>query len=76
MSTFNYSDNVAAYPLPLVDSSRSYRRHPKWIKAKLPTGKNYQHLKRLMRGLELTPFVKKLNVQILVNVGMTEPQLL
>ncbi len=53
MSTFNYSDNVVAYPLPLVDSSHSYRRHPKWIKAKLPTGKNYQHLKRLMRGLEL-----------------------
>jgi lipoic acid synthetase len=29
------------------------RRHPEWIKAKLPSGENYHDLKRLLRGLNL-----------------------
>ena len=29
------------------------RRHPDWIKARLPSGENYHDLKRLLRGLEL-----------------------
>ena len=29
------------------------RRHPDWIKARLPSGENYQELKGLMRGLTL-----------------------
>ena len=29
------------------------RRHPDWIKARLPSGDNYQDLKRLLRGLNL-----------------------
>ena len=37
----------------MVKSSRLYRRHPKWIRAKLPAGQNYQHLKMLMKDLNL-----------------------
>ena len=29
------------------------RRHPEWIRARLPSGDNYQDLKRLLRGLNL-----------------------
>jgi lipoic acid synthetase len=29
------------------------RRHPDWIKARIPSGENYQDLKRLLRGLNL-----------------------
>src|SRR3954470_1532269 len=36
-----------------VDGSNALRRHPHWIKARLPTGENYQELKGILRGLEL-----------------------
>ena len=36
-----------------VDGSPALRRHPDWIKARIPSGENYQDLKRLLRGLEL-----------------------
>src|SRR5262249_6019240 len=36
-----------------ADGSNALRRHPEWIKARLPTGDNYQDLKRILRGLEL-----------------------
>jgi lipoic acid synthetase len=39
--------------LPASDGSVALRRHPDWIKAKLPSGENYQDLKRLLRGLNL-----------------------
>src|SRR6185436_13942998 len=29
------------------------RRHPDWIKARMPSGENYHDLKRLLRGLSL-----------------------
>jgi len=38
---------------PAVDGSTALRRHPEWIKARLPSGDNYHDLKRLMRGLTL-----------------------
>ncbi len=38
---------------PARDGSVAPRRHPDWIKARLPSGDNYQDLKRLMRGQAL-----------------------
>lgn len=35
------------------DGSVPLRRHPDWIKARLPTGENYHDLKGILRGLEL-----------------------
>jgi lipoic acid synthetase len=39
--------------LPAADGSNAPRRHPEWIRAKLPSGENYHDLKRLLRGLNL-----------------------
>jgi lipoic acid synthetase len=36
-----------------ADGSQPLRRHPDWIKARLPTGENYHDLKRILRGLTL-----------------------
>jgi lipoic acid synthetase len=36
-----------------TDETTPLRRHPDWIKARLPSGENYQDLKRLLRGLNL-----------------------
>ena len=36
-----------------ADGSNALRRHPDWIRAKLPSGENYHDLKRLLRGLNL-----------------------
>ncbi|HUR16053.1 MAG TPA: lipoyl synthase, partial [Candidatus Limnocylindrales bacterium] len=36
-----------------TDGSTALRRHPEWIKARLPSGENYQDLKRILRGLTL-----------------------
>jgi lipoic acid synthetase len=44
---------IAAYDRPAADGSVALRRHPDWIKARLPSGENYHDLKRLLRGLEL-----------------------
>jgi lipoic acid synthetase len=38
---------------PAADGSTALRRHPDWIKARLPSGDNYHDLKRIMRGLTL-----------------------
>jgi len=38
---------------PAEDGSTALRRHPDWIKAKLPSGENYHDLKGLLRGLNL-----------------------
>ena len=39
--------------LPAGDGSAAQRRHPDWIKARMPSGDNYHDLKRLLRGLNL-----------------------
>ncbi|MCY4567153.1 MAG: lipoyl synthase [Candidatus Poribacteria bacterium] len=39
--------------LPLVEHRTPQRRHPTWIKARMPSGDNYAELKRLMRNLQL-----------------------
>ncbi|MFI5226196.1 MAG: lipoyl synthase [Candidatus Limnocylindrales bacterium] len=36
-----------------ADGPPALRRHPDWIKARIPSGENYHDLKRLLRGLEL-----------------------
>ena len=36
-----------------ADGSEAPRRHPDWIRARVPSGPNYQELKSLMRGLTL-----------------------
>jgi lipoyl synthase len=41
------------FSAPAADGSTALRRHPDWIKAKLPSGENYQDLKRILRGLTL-----------------------
>ena len=39
--------------LPLVEQRTQQRRHPSWIKARMPSGGNYAELKKLMRDLQL-----------------------
>ena len=39
--------------LPLVYQTTQQRRHPTWIKARMPSGGNYAELKKLMRNLQL-----------------------
>ena len=39
--------------LPIVDAKIEQRRHPSWIKARIPGGGNYAELKKLMRDLQL-----------------------
>jgi lipoyl synthase len=36
-----------------ADGSQAPRRHPEWIKARLPSGENYHDLKGILRGLTL-----------------------
>jgi len=36
-----------------TDGTAPPRRHPDWIKARMPSGENYHDLKRLLRGLNL-----------------------
>jgi lipoic acid synthetase len=38
---------------PALDGSTALRRHPDWIKARIPSGENYHELKGLLRGLSL-----------------------
>ena len=38
---------------PAADGGIPLRRHPDWIRARVPSGENYQELKRLLRGLNL-----------------------
>jgi lipoyl synthase len=38
---------------PARDGSTAPRRHPDWIKARLPSGENYHELKGILRGLTL-----------------------
>ncbi len=56
-------DHAAAEPItiamgggsfePATDGTTPLRRHPDWIKARLPSGDNYHDLKRLLHGLNL-----------------------
>lgn len=39
--------------LPLVEPKTQQRRHPTWIKARMPSGGNYAELKKLMQDLQL-----------------------
>jgi lipoic acid synthetase len=41
------------FSAPAADGSTPLRRHPEWIKARMPSGENYQDLKRILRGLTL-----------------------
>ena len=38
------------FPEPAADGSPAPRRHPEWIRARLPSGPNYHELKGLMRA--------------------------
>ena len=38
---------------PATDGSQPLRRHPEWIRARLPSGANYHELKGVLRGLTL-----------------------
>jgi lipoic acid synthetase len=38
---------------PAADGQQPLRRHPDWIRARIPSGDNYHDLKRLLRGLNL-----------------------
>src|SRR3954451_17136772 len=42
-----------SFTAPARDGSTAPRRHPDWIKARLPSGDNYHDLKRILRGLTL-----------------------
>ena len=39
--------------LPAADGSTALRRHPDWIRSRMPSGENYHDLKGLLRGLSL-----------------------
>ena len=38
---------------PAADGSTPVRRHPEWIKARIPSGETYQEVRRLLNGLSL-----------------------
>ena len=38
---------------PAADGTSPLRRHPDWIRARMPSGENYHDLKRMLRGLTL-----------------------
>ncbi len=38
---------------PAADGSRPLRRHPDWIRSRMPSGENYHDLKGMLRGLNL-----------------------
>ena len=38
---------------PAADGSEAPRRHPEWIKARIPSGETYQEVRRLLHGLTL-----------------------
>jgi lipoyl synthase len=38
---------------PAADGSAPLRRHPDWIRSRMPSGENYHDLKRLLTGLNL-----------------------
>ena len=38
---------------PAADGTRPLRRHPEWIRARLPSGPDYHELKGILRGLDL-----------------------
>jgi lipoyl synthase len=38
---------------PAADGTTALRRHPDWIRSRLPSGENYHDLKGLLRGLNL-----------------------
>jgi lipoic acid synthetase len=42
-----------SFAAPAVDGSRALRRHPEWIRARLPSGANYHELKGVLRDLTL-----------------------
>ncbi|MHB8459568.1 MAG: lipoyl synthase [Candidatus Limnocylindrales bacterium] len=42
-----------SFATPAEDGSVPFRRHPDWIRARMPSGENYHELKRLLRGLGL-----------------------
>jgi len=42
-----------SFDAPAADGSTALRRHPEWIKARLPSGDNYHDLKGILRGLSL-----------------------
>jgi lipoic acid synthetase len=42
-----------SFAAPATDGSTALRRHPDWIKARLPSGENYHELKGILRGLTL-----------------------
>ncbi len=44
---------VAGDTAAAVEGSLALRRHPDWIRARIPAGENYHDLKRLLRGLNL-----------------------
>ena len=41
------------FSAPATDGSTPLRRHPEWIKARMPSGENYHDLKKILRGLAL-----------------------
>jgi lipoyl synthase len=42
-----------SFSVPAADGSLPLRRHPDWIRARIPSGERYHELKGLLRGLEL-----------------------
>jgi lipoyl synthase len=45
--------SAAPETIAMGGSTLPLRRHPDWIRARLPSGDNYHDLKRLLRGLDL-----------------------
>ena len=42
-----------SFSAPAADGSLPLRRHPDWIRARIPSGERYHELKSLLRGLDL-----------------------
>ena len=53
-------------------ASKEYLRKPEWLKIKLNTNESYTDLKKMMRKIAFTLYVRKLNVLTSMNVGQLE----
>jgi lipoyl synthase len=53
LTPFSIAMGGGSFVEPAADGTTPLRRHPEWIKARVPSGPNYTELKGLLRGLNL-----------------------
>jgi lipoate synthase len=56
-----------------ADGSAPLRRHPDWIKARIPSGETYQEVRRLLNGLSLHTVCAEAQCPNVGSAGTSEP---